>query len=155
MAAESDAKAHSNPHLAPLQKPPGANRARLQLWVLLRFRLTLAGHVLDISWITRSPFRVPESVLRNCPIRHQANGADDAHFLACRRSAWRAVACLHLHTQAHAHPHYRRIAPNQLRLRNQLRKHCMESQCTAGQCEAKAQQNPQPQATPLGAWGRP
>ena len=31
----------------------------------------------------------------------------------------------------------------------------MDSQRAAGQGEAKAQQNPQPQAPPMGAWGRP
>ena len=48
-----------------LQRPQGAHRGPLGLWVLLRFRLALAGHVMDISYIIRSPFRVPESVLRN------------------------------------------------------------------------------------------
>ena len=31
----------------------------------------------------------------------------------------------------------------------------MDSQRAAGQGEAKAQQNPQPQSPPMGAWGRP
>ena len=31
----------------------------------------------------------------------------------------------------------------------------MDSQRAAGQGEAKAQQNPQAQAPPMGAWGRP
>ena len=47
----------------------------------------------------------------------------------------------------------RRIAQNQLRPQNQLRKQCMDSQRAAGQGEAKAQQNPQPQAPPMAPGG--
>ena len=39
-----------------LRAPPGAHRGPLGLWVLLRFRLVLAGHVVEISWNSRSLF---------------------------------------------------------------------------------------------------
>ena len=51
-----------------LRAPPGAHGGPLGLWVLLRFRLALAGHVMEISCTIRSPFHVPESVFKNYPI---------------------------------------------------------------------------------------
>ena len=47
-AGQGDAKAHSKTHRGALRAPPGAHRGRLGLWVLLRFRLTLAGRALRI-----------------------------------------------------------------------------------------------------------
>ena len=47
----------------------------------------------------------------------------------------------------------RRIARNQLPPQNQLQKQCLNSQRAAGQGEAKAQQNPQPQEPPYGRPG--
>ena len=47
-AGQGDAKAHSKIHRAPYGRPQAALGGRLGLWVLLRFRLTLAGRVLRI-----------------------------------------------------------------------------------------------------------
>ena len=58
MAGQSDAKAHYKTHRAPYGRPrrPSAHRVRPGLGVLLRFRLTLAGHVVEIPQIFWSLF---------------------------------------------------------------------------------------------------
>ena len=47
-AGQGDAKAHSKTHRAPYGRPQAPIGGRLGLWVLLRFRLTLAGRALRI-----------------------------------------------------------------------------------------------------------
>ena len=46
VAGQRDAKAHSKTHRAPYGRPKAPIGGRLGLWVLLRFRLTLAGRAL-------------------------------------------------------------------------------------------------------------
>ena len=48
-AGQGDAKAHSKTHRAPYGRPQAPIGGRLGLWVLLRFRLTLAGRALRIQ----------------------------------------------------------------------------------------------------------
>ena len=60
MAGQNNANAHYKTHRGALRAPPGAHRGPLGLWVLLCFRLALAGHVVEIPRTIRSPFRVPE-----------------------------------------------------------------------------------------------
>ena len=56
MAGQSDAKAHYKTHRAPYGRPQAPMGGRLGLWVLLRFCLTLAGHVVEIPQIFWSLF---------------------------------------------------------------------------------------------------
>ena len=56
MAGQSDAKAHYKTPGRPTGAPR-RHRGRLGLWVLLRFCLTLAGHVVEIPQIFWSLFR--------------------------------------------------------------------------------------------------
>ena len=55
-AGQGDAKAVSKAHKAPYGRPQAPTGGRLGLWVLLRFRLALAGHVVEIPRLFWTPF---------------------------------------------------------------------------------------------------
>ena len=68
-AGQGDAKAHSKTPMSPYRRPhaPVVARmaGRLGLWVLLRFRLTLAGRALRIHAPFSELVLRSESILRN------------------------------------------------------------------------------------------
>ena len=60
---------------APVGRPVG---------FVVRFRLALAGHVVEISWVFRSPLRIPESVWENSYVQLKVPGSRAARsHLGC------------------------------------------------------------------------
>ena len=68
-AGQGDAKAHSETHRAPYGRPQAPIGGRLGLWVLLRFRLTLAGRALRIHALFSELILRLELILGNPAIK--------------------------------------------------------------------------------------
>ena len=66
-AGQGDAKAHSKTHRGAFGAPR-RRRGRLGLWVLLRFRLTLAGRALQVHALFSELVLRSELVLKNSAI---------------------------------------------------------------------------------------